>query len=202
MKKKFYQVIKRILDILFSIIGIVLFIPFFLIIGIIIKIDSKGSIFYVHERVGKNDKKIKVIKFRTMYSNSDEIFNKMPEYKKKQYYTNYKICDDERVTKFGKFLRKYYIDEIPQLFNVLKGDMSIIGPRPIIYEETLKYGNNRKKFLSVKPGITGYWQVNAYSEMKYDERIKNELFYVEKFSFKLDFIIFFRTIKKIFIHNN
>lgn len=202
MKKKFYQVIKRILDVFFSIIGIVLFIPFFLIIGIIIKIDSKGSIFYVHERVGKNDKKIKVIKFRTMYSNSDEIFNKMPEYKKKQYYTNYKIYDDERVTKFGKFLRKYYIDEIPQLFNVLKGDMSIIGPRPIIYEETLKYGNNREKLLSVKPGITGYWQVNAYSEMRYDERIKNELFYVENFSFKLDFIIFFRTIKKIFIHNN
>ena len=202
MKKKFYHVIKRILDVFFSIIGIVLFIPFFLIIGIIIKIDSKGSIFYVHERVGKNDKKIKVIKFRTMYSNSDEIFNKMPEYKKKQYYTNYKIYDDERVTKFGKFLRKYYIDEIPQLFNVLKGDMSIIGPRPIIYEETLKYGNNREKLLSVKPGITGYWQVNAYSEMRYDERIKNELFYVENFSFKLDFIIFFRTIKKIFIHNN
>lgn len=197
---KIYQIVKRILDIIFSILGIIIFIPFAVIISIIIRIDSEGNIFYLHDRIGKNGKKIKVIKFRTMYKNNEEIFNKMSEYKKQQYYTNYKIQDDERITKFGKFLRKYYIDEVPQLLNVLKGDMSLIGPRPIIYEETLKYGKNKNKFLSVKPGITGYWQINAYDEMTYEERIKNELFYVENFSFKLDLIIFFKTIKKILIH--
>lgn len=197
---KMYQIIKRTLDIIFSLLFIVLFFPLSLLIALIIKLDSKGTIFYIHERIGKNDKKIKVIKFRTMYKNGDEIFEKMPEYKKKQYYTNYKIQDDERITKIGKILRKLYIDEIPQFINVLKGEMSIVGPRPIIYEETLKYGKNRKKLLSVTPGITGYWQVNAYDEMTYEERIKNELYYVENISFKLDFIIILKTIKKVLIH--
>lgn len=199
---KMYQIIKRILDIIFSLFSIILLLPLSIIIGIIIKLDSEGSIFYIHERIGKNGKKIKVIKFRTMYKNGDEIFEKMSEYKKNQYYTNYKIQDDERITKIGKILRKLYIDEIPQFINVLKSEMSIVGPRPIIYEETLKYGKNRKKLLSVTPGITGYWQVNAYDEMTYEERIKNELYYVENISFKLDFIIILKTIKKILIHKN
>ena len=166
MKGKIYQIIKRILDIVFSILGIIIFLPFLPIIAILIKLDSKGNIFFIHERVGKNGKEIKIIKFRTMYNNSDEIFKNMTECKKKEYYENYKIKDDERITKAGKILRKYYIDELPQLINVLKGDMSIIGPRPVIYEETLKYKENRSKFLSVKPGITGYWQVNAYENME------------------------------------
>ncbi len=202
MKKKNYKIVKRILDIIFSIIGIIIFIPFSIIIIIIIMLNSKGGPIFIHERIGQGGKKIKIIKFRTMYKNSDEIFQKMSESKKKEYYENYKISDDERITKVGKFLRKYYIDEIPQLLNVLKGDMSIIGPRPVIYEETLRYKKNRKKFLSLKPGITGYWQVNAYKNMTYNERIKQELFYIENFSFKLDFEIFFKTVKKIFIHNN
>lgn len=198
MKGKIYQIIKRILDIVFSILGIILFLPFLPIIAILIKLDSRGNIFFIHKRVGKNGKEIKLIKFRTMYNNSDEIFKNMTEYKKKEYYENYKIKDDERITKAGKILRKYYIDELPQLINVLKGDMSIIGPRPVIYVETLKYKENRSKFLSVKPGITGYWQVNAYENMSYNERIKQELFYVENLSFILDVKIFFKTIKKIF----
>lgn len=177
-----------------------MFLPFFFFIAILIKLDSKGSIFFIHERIGKDNKKIKIIKFRTMYNNSDEIFENMPDSKKKEYYENYKIKDDERITKAGKFLRKHYIDELPQLINVLKGDMSIIGPRPVTYEETLKYKKNRNKFLSVKPGITGFWQVNAYENMTYEERIKQELFYIDNFSFKLDVKIFFKTIKKVFIH--
>ena len=160
-RKKVYLAIKRLIDIIGSLIGIILLSPLYIIIAILIKFDSPGKVVFGHTRKGKGGKDIKVYKFRTMYSNASEIFESFTPEQKEEYYTNFKLDNDPRVTKLGGFLRKTSLDELPQLFNILKGDMTIIGPRPIVEKEVEKYGDKAEKLFSVVPGLGGYWRVNG-----------------------------------------
>ena len=165
-----------------------------MILAILVKLDSKGPVFYAHKRKGKNRSDIKIYKFRTMYSNSDEIFQSFTTEQKEEYYKNFKLDNDPRVTKLGGFLRKTSLDELPQLLNVLKGDLSLIGPRPIVEKEISKYGEYADKFFSVIPGITGYWQANGRSDTSYDERIQMDMYYIDNRSFMMDIKIILKTV--------
>lgn len=194
--------IKRLVDIVAGLIGVIALIPITIVIFIARKIlkEDDGPIFYDQLRIGKNGKHFKLYKFRTMVVGADEILEKYleeNEYARKEFEENHKLRDDPRITKLGKFLRKTSIDEIPQLFNVLKGDMSLVGPRPIVDVEVPKFGNKIEVIHSVKPGITGYWAVNGRSNTSYEERVKMETFYVENYSLKLDLQIILKTIKTV-----
>lgn len=191
---KMYLVIKRIIDFMGALIGLILLSPIFLIVAILIKKDSKGPIVFGHTRKGVYGKDIKIYKFRTMYENSKEIFDNFTEEQKKEFYINFKLDNDPRITKIGYFLRKTSLDELPQLFNILKGDMSIVGPRPIVEAEIEKYGKCAKKLFSVLPGLTGYWQANGRSDTTYDERIAMDMYYIDNRSIALDFKIMFKTV--------
>lgn len=195
--KKLYIKIKRMLDIILSIIALILLSPIFLIISIAIKLDSKGKVIFKHKRIGKNGKEIYIYKFRTMVENAEEIMKTFTPEQMKEFKENYKLANDPRITKVGDFLRKSSLDELPQLLNILKGDLSIIGPRPIVKDELEKYGKNKSKFLSVTPGLTGYWAANGRSCINYNQRIEMELYYVENISFKLDLKVFFKTILSV-----
>ena len=195
--KRIYLVVKRLIDIIGSLLGIVILSPIYIIIAILVKITSPGAIVFGHIRKGKNGKDIKVYKFRTMYSNASEIFEKFTPEQKEEYYKNFKLDDDPRITKFGSFLRKTSLDELPQLVNIIKGELSIIGPRPVVQKELEKYGDNVEKFLSVTPGLTGYWATNGRSCTTYEERMDMELYYVDNLSLKLDLKVFFKTIEAV-----
>ena len=192
-----YRVIKRILNLFCSFVGVIVLSPFFLIISLLIKVTSKGPVFFVHERVGLNGKKFKLIKFRTMVNNAEEMIASFSPEQKKEWEENYKLKDDPRITKIGKFLRRTSLDELPQLINILKGDMSIVGPRPVVDEELNWYGDKKDKLLSVKPGLTGWWAVNGRSNVPYPERCDLELYYVDHISFALDVKIILKTLGAI-----
>ena len=200
--KVVYGVFKRIIDILGGVVGVILLIPVTIGVYIARKIlkEDDGPLFYEQLRYGKGGKQFRIYKFRSMCMNADK---RLKEYldqndeAKKEFEENHKLKNDPRITKIGNVLRKTSIDELPQLINVLKGDMSLIGPRPIVDGEIEKYGKNKDKFLSVKPGITGYWAANGRSDTSYDERIEMELYYVDNISFKLDVKIFFKTISSV-----
>ena len=194
ISKRVYIVVKRFLDIFLSLIGLIILSPIFLIIAIIIKLDSKGPVFFVHSRIGEKGKPIGIYKFRTMVTNAEELIKKFTPEQKEEFEKNFKLENDPRVTKIGNFLRKTSLDELPQILNILKGELSIIGPRPIVQAELEKYGDDKEKFLSVKPGLTGYWAANGRSDISYEERIQMELYYVDNMSFWLDIKIFFKTI--------
>ena len=189
----FYLIVKRTIDILGALIGLVLLSPIFLIVAIAIKLDSKGPIIFGHTRKGLHGKDIKVYKFRTMYENSQEIFNNFTKEQKEEYYKNFKLENDPRVTKIGDFLRRTSIDELPQLINILNGSMSIVGPRPIVQKEIDLYGDYANKLFSVVPGLTGYWQANGRSDTTYEERIKMDMYYIDNRGFWLDFKIIIKT---------
>ena len=193
-RKKVYLAIKRLIDIIGSLIGIILLSPLYIIIAILIKFDSPGKVVFGHTRKGKGGKDIKVYKFRTMYSNASEIFESFTPEQKEEYYTNFKLDNDPRVTKLGGFLRKTSLDELPQLFNILKGDMTIIGPRPIVEKEVEKYGDKAEKLFSVVPGLGGYWQANGRSDTTYEERVEMDMYYIDHMCFTLDAKILFQTI--------
>ncbi len=192
-----YLGVKRVFDFLMSLISIVLLSPIFIIVLIAIKLDSKGKAIYKHKRIGKNGKYIYLYKFRTMYINSKEMLEEIlkdPE-RKKEWDTYYKLSNDPRITKVGKILRKTSLDELPQLFNILIGEMSFVGPRPVVDGEIDKYGENKDKLLSVLPGLTGWWACNGRSCVEYEERMKLELYYVDNRSILLDI----KTLIKTFI---
>lgn len=189
----FYIIVKRTIDILGALIGLVLLSPIFLIVAIAIKLDSKGPIIFGHTRKGLHGKDIKVYKFRTMYENSQEIFNNFTKEQKEEFYKNFKLENDPRVTKIGDFLRRTSIDELPQLINILNGSMSIVGPRPIVQKEIDLYGDYANKLFSVVPGLTGYWQANGRSDTTYEERIKMDMYYIDNRGFWLDFKIIIKT---------
>ena len=189
----FYLIVKRTIDILGALIGLVLLSPIFLIVAIAIKLDSKGPIIFGHTRRGLHGKDIKVYKFRTMYENSQEIFNNFTKEQKEEFYKNFKLENDPRVTKIGDFLRRTSIDELPQLINILNGSMSIVGPRPIVQKEIDLYGDYANKLFSVVPGLTGYWQANGRSDTTYEERIKMDMYYIDNRSLWLDLKIIFKT---------
>ena len=196
-KEGFYLFVKRVTDILGALIGLILLSPIFLIVSIAIKLDSKGPIIFGHTRKGLGGKDIKVYKFRTMYENSKEIFDNFTEEQKQEFYKNFKLDNDPRITKIGNFLRKSSIDELPQLINILNGSMSIVGPRPIVEKEIALYGEYAPKLFSVVPGLTGYWQANGRSDTTYQERIKMDMYYIDNRSLGLDLKIIFKTFSSV-----
>ena len=192
-----YKIIKRFLDFIFAFLLIILLIPLFLIIGILIKISSKGSIIYIQKRIGKNNTSFSCYKFRTMHPQSKYLLKKIlikNKDFKNQFSETRKIVNDPRITRFGKFLRFSSLDELPQIFNVLVGDMSFIGPRPIVKSEIKKYGKEFGKVFSIKPGISGLWQVSGRNNLSYDKRVELDINYSENINFLLDIKIFIRTI--------
>jgi len=180
--------LKRIFDVVVSIIGLILLLPLFLIVAILIKIDSHSPIFFLQERIGKDGKSFYPFKFRTMI---DGAINKGLGVTVSN--------DDKRITKMGKFLRKYGIDEFPQLINVLKGEMSLVGPRPTLRYQVEKYNDFEKKRLKAKPGLAGWALIHGRNSLTWEERIKYDVWYVENHSFWLDIKIIFLTFYLIFI---
>lgn len=202
-KKVLYKFTKRIIDIIGSIIGILILIPTTLIIYLARKVlkEDKGPLFYEQLRYGKNGKVFRLYKFRSMCIGADK---KLKEYlenndeAREEFEKTHKLQNDPRITKIGNFLRKSSLDELPQMINILNGDMSFVGPRPVVEKEVEEYGTNKDKFLSVRPGLTGYWQVNGRSNTTYEERMKMELYYVDNCSLWLDIKIFFKTFITVF----
>lgn len=189
-----YLICKRILDITLSLVGLVLTAVPMMIISLLIKLESPGPAIYLHHRIGKDGKPLPLLKFRSMYVNADELMQKFTPDQKEEYEKNFKLEHDPRITRIGQFLRRSSLDELPQLLNILKGELSIVGPRPVVRDELEKYGENKAKFLSVTPGLTGYWQAYARSTCSYEQRMEMELFYVEKANFWWDIKIMFATV--------
>lgn len=177
--------IKRIIDILFSLIDIILLLPFWILIAMLIKLNSPGPIFYSHKRVGKGNKSFNCLKFRSMYVDSDQ---------------NTLVSDtsDSRVTKIGQFLRKTSLDETPQLINVLLGDMSIVGPRPALPSQVKEFTEEDLNKLLVKPGLTGWTQVNGRNSLPYKKRMELDCWYAKNWSIYLDLKILFKTLFVLF----
>ena len=191
------RMLKGIFDLVVSAAGIVLMLPLFMIVSLLIKIDSRGSILFIQERFGKDGKKFKLLKFRTMYEDSDE---KLKEYLRQnprlqKEWDQYKKLKsfDPRVTRVGKFLRRFSLDESPQIFNVLKGDMSIVGPRPYLVREKEEIEQSASIIFRVKSGLTGLWQIKGRSELNFEVRLKLDEFYVRNWSLFLDIIIILKT---------
>lgn len=197
ISKKVYIKIKRVIDVILASVALILLSPLFAIIAIAIKIDSKGPVFFAHKRIGKNGKIIKLYKFRSMVINAEELIKSFTPEQMREYKENYKLTNDPRITKVGKFLRKTSLDELPQLINIINGDLSIIGPRPVVADELEKYGVNKDKFLSVTPGLTGYWAANGRSCTTYEQRMQMELYYIDNLSLKMDVKVFFKTIEAV-----
>lgn len=196
-EKPIFFFIKRCIDIILSLLGLIILSPVFLLIAILIKKEDHGNVFYKHKRIGHMNKDIYIYKFRSMtnkYKTFDEFYQTLSDEQKQEWDENFKLENDPRITKIGKFIRKTSLDELPQIINILKGDMSIIGPRPVVNDEIEKYGNQKAKFLSIKPGLTGYWAANGRSATTYEDRIKLELYYIDHCSLLLDIKIFFKTI--------
>lgn len=204
----YFETTKRIIDILASIVLIILFSPIMLVTAIIIKLTSKGPVLVepankTAQRVGKNGKIFYHYKFRSMMVNAYELLKTDPKFKKlyQEYKnSNFKLNKDPRVTRFGKFIRKYSIDEMPQLFNVLIGEMSLVGPRPCFVDELDEQkgkfpdsGKYIKEALKVKPGITGYWQVSGRSNVDFDKRVEMDAYYARKKSLFFDILIILKT---------
>ena len=199
-KFSFYLFVKRVVDIIGSILGLIVLSPLFLIIAIAIKVDSKGAVFYKHKRIGQFGKELYIFKFRSMKENADNLEEMLTPEELEIFMSEFKLENDPRITKVGKFLRKTSLDELPQLLNILKGDLTLIGPRPIVEEELENYGDDVDKLLSITPGLTGYWQAYARNDAVYatGERQKMELYYVDNRSFLLDVKIFFMTFISVF----
>lgn len=198
-EKPFYEFLKRCFDLIVSILAlIVLFVPM-LIVALIIVIDSPGaSPLYVQKRVGKNGKEFKFYKFRSMVPNAEAMLDSLL-CQNEMDGPAFKMKDDPRITKFGRFIRKTCIDELPQLLNVLKGDMSIVGPRPPLPREVEMYDDYQKQRLAVTPGLTCYWQVQPErNSISFDDWMKCDLKYIENRSFKTDLIIIFKTAGAVF----
>ena len=198
--RRFYHLVKRMIDIVLSLFGLVLISPFVVIIAILIKIDSKGPVFFKHHRIGKNGKPFSMYKFRTMKDGAEAMINDFTPEQLEEWNENFKLKDDPRITRIGKFLRKTSLDELPQLVNILRGDMSIVGPRPVIEVELEEYGNDKDEFLSIRPGLTGWWASNGRSEISYPERCSYELYYVRNESFWLDVKVMFLSVFSVFLH--
>ncbi|EHR1327903.1 sugar transferase [Clostridium perfringens] len=190
---KAYLIIKRSFDFISALLGLIILSPVMLVIAILIRLDSKGAIVFGHSRIGENGEEIKVYKFRSMVENAQEVFNNFTPEQKEEFNKNFKLENDPRITKIGGVLRKTSLDEIPQLWNILKGDMSVVGPRPIVKKEILKYGDSFEKVFSVKPGLTGYWQANGRSDTSYEERVAMDIYYINNRSLSLDLKIIIET---------
>jgi exopolysaccharide biosynthesis polyprenyl glycosylphosphotransferase len=200
------RILKRAFDVLGATVALIIFSPFMLIIALVIKITDSGPVLYRHKRVSRAGGRVGVMKFRTMswkystgpdkkYKTAEEAFKAMSrEDLLAEFARDQKVADDPRVSAFGRFLRRTSLDELPQFFNVLKGDMSLVGPRPVLPAELERYGEHGASFLSLKPGITGMWQVSGRNDVSYEDRVKLDVYYVENWSLWLDMIIIAKTV--------
>ena len=192
---------KRIIDIIGAIVGIIILIPLTAVVWIVNKLNKEdGPLFYSQERIGKDGKHFKMYKFRSMVVDAEEkleILLKENEDLRKEFEETRKLKNDPRITKIGKILRKTSLDEFPQFVNVLKGEMSIVGPRAVIDGEIEKFGEHKKEVLSVKPGVTGYWAANGRSDTSYEERVKLETYYANNMSIPLDVTILAKTVVSV-----
>ena len=195
--KKCYEMVKRLLDILLSIIGLILTSPILLWVAVKIYLEEPGApILFSQERVGKNKRTFKMYKFRSMCTDAEEKLENLLD-KNEIEGAMFKIKDDPRITKVGKFIRKTSLDELPQLWNVLKGEMSLVGPRPPLPREVRQYSHHDEQRLLVKPGCTGIWQVNGRSDVNFKEMVAMDLQYVQQRSIIIDFKIILKTIWKM-----
>ena len=191
------RTLKRIGDIVFSLIVLTLGSPIFILIAILVKLSSPGSVFYIQKRVGRNYREFGCIKFRTMYKDADDLLpNLLEKYPlmRKEFEKDFKLRQDPRITKLGRFLRRSSLDELPQFFNVLKGEMSVVGPRPIVSNEIIKYSLFMEEVISVRPGLTGLWQVSGRNNLSYKKRVELDLLYARNRNFILDLEIIILTL--------
>jgi exopolysaccharide biosynthesis polyprenyl glycosylphosphotransferase len=196
-----YYFIKRLIDIIGSLCGIIVLSPLLLIVSLLIKLESKGPIFFSQKRVGLNDKEFNMYKFRSMIVNAEELLDKLKD-KNEMTGPMFKMKNDPRITIIGKFLRRTSIDELPQLFNVLKGEMSLVGPRPNLPKEVAMFNEYHKLKLLAKPGLTCYWQVMGRSNIDFEEWMKLDIKYIEERSFWVDLKLIFRTVGVLFGDEN
>ena len=196
-QSRYGRTLKRIGDVIFSLLVLTLGSPIFILIGILVKLSSPGSIFYIQKRVGRNYREFGCIKFRTMYKNADELLpNLLEKYPlmRQEFEKDFKLRHDPRITKLGRFLRRSSLDELPQFFNVLKGEMSVVGPRPIVSNEINKYSVFMEEVISVRPGLTGLWQVSGRNNLSYKKRVELDLVYARNRNFILDLEIILLTL--------
>lgn len=189
-----YYVAKRSADVVLASAVILLFAPVFFIVGVLVRLDSPGPVIFRRMVVGKHGRVFGMLKFRTMVVDAEEILQSDEDLKQEYYSNNCKLKSDPRVTRLGKFLRKTSLDELPQLFNVLSGDMTFVGPRPIAEDEVDLYGPEVEKFKKVTPGITGLWQTRGRSEIAYDKRVELDMQYIKCRTFLLDLWIIVCTL--------
>ena len=197
----FYEVIKRTIDIVCSFVGILVLSPLFIVIAIIIKLTSKGPVFFSQKRVGKYGREFDMYKFRSMVVNAEELKEKLAA-QNEMSGPMFKMKDDPRVTKVGKFIRKTSLDELPQLWNVLKGDMSLVGPRPSLPKEVAQFEDWMHKRLEVKPGLTCYWQVSGRNNIDFEDWMKLDIRYVEEKNLWIDIKLIFKTVGVLFGDKN
>ena len=197
----FYEIIKRLIDIICSFMGLLAFSPLFIIIAIIIKFTSKGPVFFSQKRVGKYGREFDMYKFRSMVVNAEELKEKLAA-QNEMSGPMFKMKDDPRVTKVGKFIRKTSIDELPQLWNVLKGDMSLVGPRPSLPKEVAQFEDWMHKRLEVKPGLTCYWQVSGRNNIDFEDWMKLDVKYVKERNLWIDIKLIFKTVGVLFGDKN
>ena len=197
----FYEAIKRLIDIICSFVGILVLSPLFIIIAIIIKFTSKGPVFFSQKRVGKYGREFDMYKFRSMVVNAEELKEKLAA-QNEMSGPMFKMKDDPRVTKVGKFIRKTSLDELPQLWNVLKGDMSLVGPRPSLPKEVAQFEDWMYKRLEVKPGLTCYWQVSGRNNIDFEDWMKLDIRYVEEKNLWIDIKLICKTVFVLFGDKN
>ena len=191
------KILKRLMDIFLSFILGILASPMLLLTAVMIKLDSPGPIFYKQDRLGKDRRRITILKFRSMKVNADRI---LAEYlsqnpgARQEWNETQKLRDDPRITRVGKWIREFSIDEFPQLFNVLKGEMSVVGPRPILLEQMNLYGEGLNVYASIRPGLTGFWQVSGRNRTSFFQRAIYDIYYVHNWSVWLDIYILLRTV--------
>lgn len=201
-KNKIYKIVKRAIDVIGAILGIILLMPITICIYIAkIILRDKGPIMYTHNRIGKDGKIFRMYKFRSMVEGADEILEEYLEKNedaKKEYQMNKKLKEDPRITKIGKFIRKTSIDEFPQFINVLKGEMSLVGPRPYLEREINDIGDYYPYIVAVKPGITGLWQVSGRNDVSFNQRLELDKEYLKKRGIIMDSKILIKTVLKVF----
>ena len=191
------RLLKRGGDIVFSLLVLCLGSPLFVLLAVLVKLSSRGSVFYCQRRIGRGYRGFGCLKFRTMRSDADRVLAAMLEADptlRAEFERDHKLKRDPRITPLGKFLRRSSLDELPQFINVLRGEMSVVGPRPIVWDELRRYGRNMDEVLSVRPGLTGLWQVSGRNNLTYRTRVRLDLTYVRNRSFLLDLGIVLRTI--------
>ena len=200
LSRRYNRIFKRIFDLICTILGSILISPVLLAITIRVAIDNRGQVIFTHWRVGKNGKPFPCYKFQTMVPMSDEQLQKYldenPE-AKREWQDTFKLTNDPRVTELGAWLRRTSLDELPQIWNVIRGDMSLVGPRPIVEEEVVKYGEFIREYYMVLPGITGMWQVSGRSDTTYEERVAMDTWYVRNWSVWIDVMYLFKTVKAV-----